>query len=153
LHLAIRSLVLAVVAVTLSAPARAHEVLHEVQRGRAIAVRASYHDGGYLANAEAEVFSPADPAVPHWKGRTDRSGWLAFVPDAPGSWRVRVVDSTGHGLDTVIEVAAPGAGAGESGRDPPNGSSLAVQLRPVMGVLLIAAIFGLLLLRERKRRR
>lgn len=130
-------------------PAAAHEVLHEVQRGRAVAVRAWYPDGESLAYAQAEVFSPADPAIPHWKGRTDRNGWLAFVPDAPGRWRVRVVDASGHGLDTLVDVGAPGAASPVPAAAP----SLAVTLRPILGAVAILAIFGFLWWRGRRRSR
>jgi nickel transport protein len=130
----------------------AHEVLHEVTRGRAVAVHAWFPDGESLAYVQAEVFSPADASIPYWKGRTDRNGWLAFVPDVPGPWRVRIVDSTGHGLDTRVEVASPGASGGAAEAAPSGGAALASVLRPVVGVALIAAIFGLLYLRARRRR-
>ena len=132
-------------------PAAAHEVLHEVHRGRAVAVRAWFPDGESLAYVQAEIFSPADPKIPYWKGRTDRNGWLAFVPDVPGNWRVRIVDSTGHGLDTLVEVGAPGLPAENPGPSPPGSGAVAVALRPVAGVALIAAIFGFLYLRGRRR--
>jgi nickel transport protein len=135
-----------------AAPASAHEVLHEVQRGRAVAVHAWFPDGESLAYVQAEVFSPADGKVPYWKGRTDRNGWLAFVPDVPGTWRVRIVDTTGHGLDTTVEVASPGVGEPASGPSAPGASPLAVALRPVAGVALIAVIFGWLVVRGRRRR-
>jgi nickel transport protein len=145
-------LVLALIAAT--SPALAHEVLHEVQRERAVAVHAWFPDGESLAYVQAEVFSPADGKIPYWKGRTDRNGWLAFVPDAPGSWRVRIVDSTGHGLDTVVEVAPETGPAAASGGGAGKGAStLAFALRPVAGVALIAAIFGFLYLRGRRRSR
>ena len=135
-------------------PVLAHEVLHEVQHGRAVAVHVWIHDGEDLANAQAVVFSPADGSIPYWSGRTDRSGWLAFVPDVPGRWRVRIVDSTGHGLDTAIEVAAPGTGGVASETAPetaPSGlTAAAVLLRPLVGVVLIAVVFGLLYLRRRR---
>jgi len=135
-------------------PARAHEVLHEIQRGRAVAVHAWFPDGESLAYVQAEVFSPADGKIPHWKGRTDRNGWLAFVPDVPGQWRIRIVDSTGHGLDTTVEVPAPGTPGSAPGRaagaEPSGVASLAFALRPVLGVALIAAIFGFLFLRGRR---
>jgi nickel transport protein len=139
-------------ALALAAPggARAHEILHEVRRDGAVAVRAWFPDGESLAYVQAEVFSPADPAIPHWKGRTDRNGWLAFVPDLPGRWRVRVVDATGHGLDTVVEVAAPGAVQAGGAAGPP--SSAAFALRPAVGVALIAAIFAFLVAVARRRR-
>ena len=138
---------LAGVALSLAMPARAHEVLHEVKRDRAVAVRAWFPDGESLAYVQAEVFSPADPAIPHWKGRTDRNGWLAFVPDVPGPWRVRIVDSTGHGLDATVDVPTPGAAAGAI---PSGVASASFVLRPLLGVALIAAIFGLLYLRGRR---
>jgi nickel transport protein len=132
--------------------ASAHEVLHAVERGRAVAVHAWFPDGESLAYVQAEVFSPSDASVPYWKGRTDRNGWLAFVPDVPGPWRVRIVDSTGHGLDTRIEVAAPGTNGGAADTAPSGVATLAFVLRPVVGVALIATIFGLLYLRARRRR-
>ncbi|HQR29414.1 MAG TPA: hypothetical protein PLL32_03320 [Anaeromyxobacteraceae bacterium] len=148
---------LAAAALAVALPTRAHEVLHEVERGRAVAVRVHYPDGEGLAYVEAEVFSPADGRIPHWKGRTDRNGWVSFVPDVPGKWRVRVVDSTGHGLDTVVDVPSPGttAAAGEAA-DPERGArgpSTGVQLRPLTGVAVIAVVFGLLFLFGRARRR
>jgi nickel transport protein len=130
----------------------AHEILHEVERGRAVAVHAWSQDGDSLAHVQAEVFSPSNASVPHWKGLTDRNGWVAFVPDVPGTWRVRIVDSTGHGLDTRVEVAAPGVNGGAAEAAPSGGTTLALVLRPVVGVALIAAIFGFLYLRARRRR-
>ena len=135
--------------------AHAHEVLHTVERGKAIAVKAFFVDGEVLAYTEYQVFSPADSRVPYQKGRTDRSGFLAFVPDVPGAWRVRVTDSTGHGLDLAVDVAAPGAEDPKSGR--PTGqdtcvASWAFALRPILGVGLIAALFAVLVLLYRRKR-
>ena len=139
-------------ALSIAGPALAHEVLHEVRRGSAVAVRAWFPDGESLAYVQAEVFSPNDPAIPYWKGRTDRNGWLAFVPDVAGPWRVRIVDSTGHGLDTTVAVPATlGAPQPVTGAEGAKGSTLAFILRPVVGAVVIAAIFGgLVLLRRRK---
>ena len=135
--------------------AHAHEVLHTVERGKAIAVKAFFADGEVLAYTEYQVFSPADPRIPHQKGRTDRSGYLAFVPDAPGPWRVKVADTTGHGLDLVVDVDAPGANLPGSGRSPARGSdvaSWAFAVRPILGVVLIAALFAVLVFLYRKGR-
>jgi nickel transport protein len=148
----IRAVALAALLATALAPTRArraHEVLHEVDRGRAVAVRTYYADGEALAYAAYEVFSPADPRVPHQKGRTDRDGWLAFVPDASGTWRVKVVDGSGHGLDATIEIAASGAIA--SGARSAAGGAWFV-LRPLLGVALVAAIFAALFVLSRRRR-
>jgi nickel transport protein len=145
----------------------AHEVRHEVERGRAVAVRAWFADGEILTSARYEVYSPADPKVPHQKGRTDRNGWLAFVPDASGAWRVRVFDETGHGLDVRVEAApavpaataapavSPSAAAAPAaaGADtaPPAPSTATVVLRPLAGIGLIAAMFGALFVLYRRK--
>jgi nickel transport protein len=100
----------ATLALALLAPAAAaaHEVTHEVVYGKAVAVRARYAGAEPLAYAEYQVFSPADPKIPWQKGRTDRDGWLAFVPAQPGTWRVQVADGTGHGMILSVSAVVPG---------------------------------------------
>lgn len=137
-------LALAAMASLAPAPAAAHETLHEVRRGRAVALRAFFADGEALAYAACEVYSPADPRIPHQKGRTDRSGWVAFVPDAPGKWRIKVVDGTGHGLDVEIDAEAP-----EGSAAAPI-SSTDFLLRPLVGLSVIGAIFTALFFFHRK---
>jgi len=137
-------------ALAAASPAAAHEVLHDVERGQAIALKAYFADGEVLAYCAYEVYSPADPSIPWQKGRTDRAGWLAFRPAVRGAWRVKVVDSTGHGLDLAVPVdLAPAASS-------PAGASVgtaAFVLRPLLGVLIIAAIFAGLFVAYRRRRR
>ncbi len=137
-----RAWLLALAALLAPASASAHEVLHEVAWGRAVAVRAFFADGEPLAYAQYEVYAPADPAIPHQKGRTDRSGWLAFVPDVAGSWRVKVADATGHGFDLQVDTAAASAA-------PP--STLAFALRPIAGIAAIGVVFGALFALHRRR--
>ena len=131
------------VAAYLLAPctARAHEVLHEVQWNRAVALRAYFANGEVLAYAQYDVYSPGDPRIPHQRGRTDRDGWLAFVPTTPGAWRVKVVDGTGHGLDVVVD-SAPASTASIA---VPPASTAAFVLRPLVGLAAIAGVFGALL--------
>jgi len=130
----------------LPAVAQAHEVLHSIERGRAIAVKAYFADGEALAYTEYQVFSPADRKIPYQKGRTDRAGYLAFVPEPPGKWRVVIADSTGHGLDVEVDAGgtAPAASAPVS--------SWAFAVRPVVGALVIAALFAALVLIYRRRK-
>ncbi len=135
-------------AVLAPAAGRAHEVLHQIERGRAVAVKASFADGEVLAYTPYEIYSPADPRIPHQKGRTDRSGWLSFVPDVAGKWRVKVVDRTGHGLDVEVdatEIASPSPRAGAPG------AAVGFVLRPLVGLAAIAAVFGLLLAFHRRK--
>jgi len=131
-------------------PAGAHETLHEVARGKAIAVKAYFSDGEVLAYTAYEVYSPADPKIPHQKGRTDRGGWLAFVPDAPGRWRVKVIDETGHGLDLQVDAGSQ-AGAPAATATGGTPSSLAFVLRPLIGLAAIGVVFAALYLAYRRK--
>jgi nickel transport protein len=150
----------------LSGPAAAHEILHEVQRGRAVAVRTFESDGDPVAATPWEVYSPTAPGTPWQQGRTDRAGWLAFVPDVPGAWRVRVIEATGHGLDIVVEVAPPGspaaapatasaasstAPASPPAARPPVAPGAAFVLRPLLGLAIIGVVFTALFLAWRKK--
>jgi nickel transport protein len=135
-----------------AAPALAHQTLHEVQRGKAVAVRASFVDGEVLAYAAYEVFSPADQRIPHQKGRTDRNGWLAFVPDSPGEWRVKVIDESGHGFDVLVDAEAQGGSAAQAAAPGAGAASdVAFVLRPLLGLAAIGAVFAVLILGYRKR--
>jgi len=137
---AARAALVAFVALAWPQPAAAHEVLHTVERGRAIAVRAFFPDGEPLAYAPFELYSPADPAVAHQKGRTDRAGYVAFVPNAPGPWRVKVFDDTGHGLDLEV----PSDGGADAPAEHPAGRSLALLVRPLLGLAVIGLVFAAL---------
>jgi nickel transport protein len=143
-----RALLPLLAAACIALPVRAHEVTSEVARDRAVSVRATTRHGGGLAVAEAEVFSPSDDSTPFWKGRADRSGWVSFVPDAPGRWRVRLVDATGHGTVIAVDVAAP-VSAPQAPSSAPSPLSAAWDPRTLGGVALVAAIFAFLYARGR----
>ncbi|HEY3446523.1 MAG TPA: hypothetical protein VGK67_09160 [Myxococcales bacterium] len=143
-----RSAATALLAWLVPALALGHEVLPTVEQGRAWAMKIRYADGEALAYVPFEVYSPADPKIPYLKGRTDRSGYLAFVPDVPGPWRVKVIDDTGHGLDTTIEVGSAAAAAG-----PPAAatSDAGFALRPLVGAAAIGVVFAALFFLYRRK--
>ena len=86
---------------------RAHGVSSEVeQRGDARAVRVRYHGGKPLADAVYQVLRPGSPDTVAREGRTPSDGWIEFVPDVPGAWRVKIVDRTGHGRVVTVDVPA-----------------------------------------------
>ncbi|HEX9243975.1 MAG TPA: hypothetical protein VF875_16140 [Anaeromyxobacter sp.] len=140
------------VALTIApALASAHETLHEVRRGSAISVKAFESDGDPLDDRPYEIFSPADPRTPWQRGHTDRAGWLAFVPDVAGRWRVKVFEEGGHGLDLEIDASAPAvAGAPSAGGGAV--ATAAFVLRPVVGIAIIGAVFAALVLVYRRKR-
>jgi nickel transport protein len=153
----------------LLAPAagEAHGVAVEIDRGEGgVAARARYEGGRPLAGARYEVVSPAQPERAFEEGRTDRHGWLVFVPDAPGTWRVRIADASGHGhvfqvevppappASALAEAARPAAGAPERPAPPaaPSPSALPAALRSLLGAAALALAFGALYLVQRRRR-
>ena len=88
------------------------------------------------------------PRIPYQKGRTDRSGWLSFVPDVPGTWRVKVIEESGHGLDLEIDTSTLAPAETKSSSSDGAGGSVrgaAFVLRPIAGVAIIAALFGALI--------
>lgn len=137
----------------IAAPAFAHEVLHTVERGKAVAVKAFFADGEALAYGQYEVYSPADLKIPYQKGRTDRGGYLAFVPDISGKWRVKVADDTGHGFDLEVPVDSPRGEATTQSKVDSSLSTAAFVLRLLIGVIIIALIFGVLFYFYRSKRR
>lgn len=148
----VRAVAAAAFAVLVASPAFAHEVLHSVERGRAIAVKAYFADGEPLAYSEYTVFSPADAKIPYQKGRTDRSGYLALVPDVPGNWHIRITEAGGHGLELDIPVGTPGTGGAAEPAPRSTGiASWAFVARPLLGVLLVAGLFAALFVVYRKR--
>lgn len=178
-----KPLALAAALAVLSVPgaAGAHGVEAEVERsGAGIAVRARHHGSRPLAGAHYEVVSPADPERPHASGRTDRHGWVAFVADAPGTWRIRIADASGHGslvevLVTPGELAASraaeprpqapdpmqggpharGEQAAATSRPPSHEERApgATPLRIALGALAILVLFGAVFAVQRRRHR
>ena len=131
-------------ATLIPAAATAHEVLHRVEAGGAMAVKVFESDGDVADNAVYEVYSPKDPARPFQTGHTDRNGYLSFVPDARGKWRVKVTQDDGHGIDIQID---PGSAAarGTDGGAP-------WYWRLAGGIVIITVVFAGLYLAAKHRR-
>jgi len=68
---------------------RARSAAHVIENS-AIAVKAYFVDGEVLAYVPYELYSPGGPQDPLSEGRTDRGGCVAFVPDTPGPWRLKI---------------------------------------------------------------
>jgi nickel transport protein len=139
----------AVCASLVASQAFAHEILSSIERGRGVAVKAYFADGEPVAYAEYQLFAPEDAKIPYQKGRTDRAGYVAFVPCSAGTWHLRLLEGTGHGLDmdVPVDLAAIGRAPSTTGL-----ASWAFVLRPIVGVLVVSAIFYLLIRRSRGKR-
>ena len=65
-----------------------------------VLVQFAYSSGEQPTYAKVEVYSPADDKVEFQNGRTDAQGRFAFMPDAPGRWRIIMAETWATGLNT-----------------------------------------------------
>ncbi len=83
----------------------AHDVTVEVVKSYpSVIVRASYFQAEPLSYAGVMIFSPESDGVEYQYGRTDKSGYFAFVPDGTGDWKITVDDEMGHYKETVVTI-------------------------------------------------
>ena len=131
----------------LGLPARvvAHDLQHRIREGAAVTVELFFADGNEFSFEGYEVYR-AGEEIPFQVGRTDAHGRLAFLPDTPGTWRVKIFSEDGHGADISLTTGARG---GIEGADRP---LFERHLRLVVGVSILFGIFGLLNLFARKRK-
>jgi nickel transport protein len=125
---------------TLSAASiiEAHTVNYEVQQ-KGIAVRVFFGAEDPASYSEFEVFGPGD-TLPHQTGRTDKNGFVSFVPDRQGVWKVKVMGESSHGYHGVTtEVKVDKDLSLESFKKP----LAAAYTKLVTGISLIIGIFGL----------
>jgi nickel transport protein len=129
----------------------AHTVNYNVQQKSVAAVKVFYTADDPASYAEFEVYGPEGGDLPHQTGRTDRNGFVAFVPDRQGIWKVKVLGESAHGYHGVtVEVKVDRDLNLESFKKP-----LAAQYTKfVTGISLIIGIFGIYaLISSRKRQK
>lgn len=130
-----------------------------VKRAPSVIATCSYTGSGSVKNAEVLVYSPGEGDDEYQKGGTDVNGVFAFVPDAPGQWKIVVDDGHGHRKEAAVTVTeefflseetaqVPGedAGTGKIGF-----TDLPLWLRAIWGLTLIFGIACLLYLLKVKK--
>ena len=127
--------------------AMAHAIHYRVEN-RGISARVFYAEDDPASYSLYEIFGPGDK-IPHQKGRTDRNGFVSFLPDRQGIWVINVSGESEHGMHRVqIEVDVKEDLFMESFKKP----LVAKYTKAFVGISFILAIFGLwVLLRTRKR--
>lgn len=116
----------------------AHTVNYEVQQ-KGIAVRIFYSADDPASYSEYEITGPGQ-SLPHQTGRTDKNGFVAFVPDRQGIWKIRVIGESAHGFHGVTtEIKVDKDLHLESFRKP----LAAAYTKLVTGISLIIGLFGI----------
>lgn len=85
--------------------AEAHSVHYQVEN-KGISARIFYAEDDPVSYSSYEIFGPGDK-IPHQKGRTDKNGFVSFLPDRKGNWVIKVYGESEHGMhgaQVVVDV-------------------------------------------------
>jgi nickel transport protein len=130
-------LLCALLALTGAGEARAHSINYQVEH-KGMAIRAFYSGTDPAAYSQYELYGPGDKE-PYQTGRTDRNGYVGFVPDRPGAWRLQIWGESSHGFHGVTtEIRVDKALGLESFSKP----LVATYTKFVTGISLVFGIFG-----------
>lgn len=130
-----------------SSPAIAHSVHYQVEN-RGISVRVFYAQDDPASYSQYEVFGPGDK-ISHQKGRTDKNGFVSFLPDRKGKWITKVYGEAEHGMHGAqIEVDVNENLFMESFKKP----LVAQYTKAFVGISIVLFLFSVwALLRTRKK--
>lgn len=79
----------------LAVEAQAHAVEYQVEN-RGVSARFFFLPNDPASYSPYEILAPGDK-IPFQKGRTDKNGVVAFLPDRPGAWTIKLVAESEHG--------------------------------------------------------
>ncbi len=142
-----RCLFITALLLLMSSGAEAHAVHYQVEN-RGISARIFYAEDDPASYSSYEIFGPGD-RIPHQKGRTDKNGFVSFLPDRQGKWVINVYGESEHGMHGArIEVDVNENLFMESFKKP----LVAQYTKAFVGISIFLALFGVwALLRTRKR--
>jgi nickel transport protein len=127
--------------------AQAHSIHYQVEN-KGISARIFYSADEPASYSEYEIFGPGDK-IPHQKGRTDKNGFLSFLPDRAGTWLIKVFGESDHGYHGAqIEVHVDENMFVESFKKP----LVAAHTKAFIGIGLMGWVFGALALYKRNRK-
>jgi len=131
-------LIFVMIIVGIVVQAEAHSINYLVQQ-KGMAVRAYYSENDPAAYSQYELYGPGDNE-PHQIGRTDKNGYVAFVPDRQGIWKLQIWGESNHGYHGVTTEINVDKDLGLESFSKP---LVATYTKFVTGISLIIGIFGL----------
>jgi nickel transport protein len=117
--------------------------------GKVVILKASYSSSQPLVDASVFIYSPNEPDNEWQKGRTDKTGHFAFLPDVQGEWTVVIDDQKGHKKTTTIVFTPDLPEKSETTEESfnkahePAGKGLNTSHKIVIGLALLIGITGL----------
>ena len=117
-----------------------HSINYQVLE-KGIAVRAFYSEKDPSSYSQYEIWGPGDREdLPHQTGRTDKNGFLAFVPDRAGTWKIRLWGESSHGYHGFTTEIKVDKGINLESFSKP---LAAAHTKLITGLSLIFGIFGI----------
>ena len=117
-----------------------HSINYHVEQ-QGIALRAFYSAKDPASYSQYEIWGPGDRQdLPHQTGRTDKNGFLAFVPDRAGTWKVKVWGESSHGYHGFTTEIKVDKGINLESFSKP---LAAAHTKLITGLSLIFGIFGI----------
>lgn len=130
-----------------ASPIHSHSIHYDVQQ-KGISVKIFYAKDNPASYSEYELLGPGDKE-PHQIGRTDKNGFLSFLPDRAGTWKVKAWGESTHGFHGVtIDIEVNQAFQVESFSKP----LVATYTKLVVGISLIFGLFGIYALWKSRRK-
>jgi len=143
-----RCLLMTLLLLLIYSGAEAHSVHYQVEN-KGISVRVFYSEDDPASYSSYEIFGPEDK-IPHQKGRSDRNGFVSFLPDRKGKWIIKVYGESEHGMHGAqIEVKVNKGLFMESFKKP----IVATYTKLFVGISFILGLFGVWALFVRKGRK
>ncbi len=134
----IRGLFLTLLLLLIHSGAEAHSIHYQVEN-KGISARIFYSPDDPASYSGYEIFGPGDK-IPHKKGRTDKNGFVSFLPDRAGKWLIKVWGESDHGYHGVqIEIMVNESLFMESFKKP----LVATYTKAIVGLGIIGWMFGL----------
>jgi len=126
----------------------AHTIHYEVQ-SKGISAKIFYTQSDPASYSEYEIYGPGD-TEPYQIGRTNRAGFLSFLPDRPGIWKIKVLGESSHGFHGItFDVKVDKAFNLESFEKP----LVAKHTKMMVGVSVIFGLFGIISLYLSRKRK
>ncbi len=121
--------------------------IHYVVQQKGIAVKIFYSEKDPASYAQYEIYGPSD-GLPHQTGRTDKNGFVCFVPDRAGPWKIKVWGDSSHGLHGLtMDINVNEALDLQSFSKP----LVATHTKLIVGVSVIFGLFGIYALLKSRR--
>lgn len=126
----------------------AHTIHYEVQP-KGISAKIFYTQSDPASYSEYEIYGPGD-TEPYQIGRTNRAGFLSFLPDRPGLWKIKILGESSHGFHGItIEIKVDKAFDLESFEKP----LVAKYTKVIVGISVIFGLFGIISLYLSRRKK